>query len=188
MQIAVCPLADCDSMNHDSLRIMLHDREEKRQHLSAVTRSLGRAARAARDYDANALRANVGRFSRATRRRRSELETRRFEKINAPRASPSSRSARCTHQRLRAAREKATLSREEAHLTGALGHGRFDAGAKMTDKRNGPSGPSLAARCSWEIMHRLSATPREFKSRLSFAVAKCQGFQRFSEIADATWP
>jgi len=33
----------------------------------------------------------------------------------------------------------------EAHLTGALGHGRFDAGAKMTDKRNGPSGPSLAA-------------------------------------------
>jgi len=36
------------------------------------------------------------------------------------------------------------LSRE-AHLTGALGHGRFDAGAKMTDKRNGPSGPSLAA-------------------------------------------
>src|SRR5580765_2463848 len=58
----------------------------------------------------------------------------------------------CTQSLARIARRKS--SAREAHLTGALGHGRFDAGAKMTDKRR--EWRSLVV-CSWKIMHRLSA-------------------------------
>lgn len=54
-------------------------------------------------------------------------------------------------------------SAREAHLTGALGHGRFDAGAKMTDKRVA-SGESNRVR-SWEIMHRRFPPREPFKSR-----------------------
>lgn len=39
------------------------------------------------------------------------------------------------HTMRAAAAAKRKSSAREAHLTGALGHGRFDAGAKMTDKR-----------------------------------------------------
>lgn len=54
--------------------------------------------------------------------------------------------------------EERKSSAREAHLTGALGHGRFDAGVKMTDKRR--EWRSLVV-CSWEIMHRLSREPHE---------------------------
>lgn len=68
-------------------------------------------------------------------------------------------------------------SAREAHLTGALGHGRFDAGAKMTDKRR--EWRSLVV-CSWEIMHRLAAA-RAAQIPVDYAVAKCQGFEWFAE-------
>lgn len=68
-------------------------------------------------------------------------------------------------------------SAREAHLTGALGHGRFDAEAKMTDKRR--EWRSLVV-CSWEIMHRLAAA-RATQIPVDYAVAKCQGFERFAE-------
>lgn len=74
--------------------------------------------------------------------------------------------------------EKRKSSAREAYLTGPLGHGRFDAGVKMTDKRR--EWRSLVV-CSWEIMHRLSAAARATRIPVDYAVAKCQGFERFSE-------
>lgn len=96
------------------------------------------------------------------------------------RVSPSPSCAPRT-QLLMRIREKAT---REAHLTGALGHGRFDAGAKMSiDKCNGPSSPSLAV----EQLGNYALTFCHGNSNPEYhAVAKCQGFQWFSETADAT--
>jgi len=70
-------------------------------------------------------------------------------------------------QLVRTAKRKS--SAREAHLTGALGHGRFDAGAKMTDKRRGLIVYAAGKLC-------IGFPPREpFKSpRITFA--KCQGF------------
>lgn len=55
----------------------------------------------------------------------------------------------CAQLLARIARRKSNA--REAHLTGALGHGRFDAGAKMTDKRRVAKSSRV---CSWEIMYR----------------------------------
>lgn len=48
------------------------------------------------------------------------------------------------------ARTAADAQREEKSATGALGHGHFDVGTKMTDKRE-----AERAVCGWEIVRRL---------------------------------
>lgn len=60
----------------------------------------------------------------------------------------------------------------EAHLTGALGHGRFD--AKMIDKRRVAKFYARPGNYASTFCHSNPA-------QIAFSVAKCQGSERFSE-------